>query len=191
MPEWRNATAMLSQALQGSQDRTAVMLVHPDSYNEMKHSGKYMHRGDVDNSPLEYVHPFGRVLIYSDPGHAGAGVPHVAAEWTGEPIRLANEHQDHGRLVGYDVEDVFVEGEFRRGVPQAETNERNLVMLQPEARGLFEYFREEAGRNADNRTFNWMTDELRPGTQWVEQTTQALRNYGNRTTIQFTGVATR
>lgn len=189
MPKWCNGTAMLSQAL-NSPERTALMYVSREAYEDMKFSGMYMHRGDVADAPLEYIHPFGRILIYASRNVMDGTPPEMHAERT-EPRRQETiDHANHG----------FPENTADEPV------ENDPEEPQPEAGGLIQFINEYRG--ADNREFTWHTTELTPrrqtdaeaangplpGQRWVTETTRALRNY-NRTTQPFfhitgTGVAT-
>lgn len=45
---------------------TAKLGIHPGSYREMRASGRYVVRADLDNNPLEYTHPMGTLLLYPD-----------------------------------------------------------------------------------------------------------------------------
>jgi hypothetical protein len=175
------------------------MYVSREAYNDMKFSGMYMHRADGEGAPLEYVHPFGRVLIYPR-DNVDADTPiEMYAEWTEPRRQEAIDHANHGFPEPTDMagppedgpEDAPVDGEFHWGEPRDE-NERNPLMLRVEPRGLIQFVNEHGAR--DNREFTWHTDEIRPTDQWITETTNALRNY-NRTTppyfhITGTGVAT-
>ena len=87
MPTWRDATAMLCDAMRYGQGN-ATLCVHRGAFDEMKKSGNYLYH--ADSELLEYAHPNGTVWIESSPM---GEVPEAQAVWTAqEPVEPRHEN---------------------------------------------------------------------------------------------------
>lgn len=66
MPEFRDATAMLTDAFRaGDRERPARLIIAPEAYELMRETGRYLVRGDMEHYPLEYITVFGdTVMVY-------------------------------------------------------------------------------------------------------------------------------
>lgn len=92
MPNWQEATAMLSSAMRHSS--SCKLIVSRTSFQEMKASGNFLFH--ADKKLLEYAHPTGTVWIC-------AGAPELtearAFEWRTDDLIRVEHTGEAGRLV--------------------------------------------------------------------------------------------
>lgn len=118
MPEWRDATAMLTDCLRNGAE--VKVLTSRESWEEMRDSGCYL----LSGKDLVYQHPLGTIKIAAAKGNARR-VDEANVDWVTETPAVP---EDPGATEGPEVTARVVGGNFRWGTPQPHYVIHNVVV---------------------------------------------------------------